>query len=204
MPRGRGGRSGKGSGRSHRFRHLLDPRTTNVSRTSLEAVATVEEVELPDWLDVVLERSLHFSPVVLNEDAGVREVYDVSVPVTHAFVANGIVNHNTVNLPETATVEDIADAYLKAWHLGIKALAIYRDGSKTAQALRTDAQKDAPAPISQEDIDKAVADALERAGPSADGCRASASRSRTSSRSAATRATSRPGCTTTERSARSS
>ena len=40
-----------------------------------------------------------------------------------------------------ATVEDIADAYMQAWHLGIKALAIYRDGSKTAQALRTDAQE---------------------------------------------------------------
>jgi ribonucleoside-diphosphate reductase alpha chain len=47
----------------------------------------------------------------------------------------------TVNLPQTATVEDIADAYLQAWRLGIKALAIYRDGSKTAQALRTDAQE---------------------------------------------------------------
>ena len=49
----------------------------------------------------------------------------------------------TVNLPQTATVEDIADAYLQAWRLGVKALAIYRDGSKTAQALRTDAQKTA-------------------------------------------------------------
>ncbi len=47
----------------------------------------------------------------------------------------------TVNLPETATVEDIADAYTRGWKGGLKALAIYRDGSKTAQALRTDAQK---------------------------------------------------------------
>jgi ribonucleoside-diphosphate reductase alpha chain len=46
----------------------------------------------------------------------------------------------TVNLPQSATVEDIADAYIQAWRLGVKALAIYRDGSKTAQALRTDAQ----------------------------------------------------------------
>ena len=52
----------------------------------------------------------------------------------------------TVNMPETATVEDIADAYIQAWRLGIKALAIYRDGSKTAQALRTDAQQGVPAP----------------------------------------------------------
>src|SRR5579871_5714042 len=55
------------------------------------------------------------------------------------FISGAI--SKTVNLPQTATVEDIADAYLQAWHLGIKALAIYRDGSKTAQALRTDAQK---------------------------------------------------------------
>src|ERR687890_1395828 len=49
----------------------------------------------------------------------------------------------TVNLPQTATVEDIAEAYIQAWKLGVKALAIYRDGSKTAQALRTDAQQSA-------------------------------------------------------------
>jgi ribonucleoside-diphosphate reductase alpha chain len=56
----------------------------------------------------------------------------------------------TVNMPQTATVEDIADAYLQAWHLGIKALAIYRDGSKTAQALRTDAQKAKDTPVAIE------------------------------------------------------
>jgi ribonucleoside-diphosphate reductase alpha chain len=50
----------------------------------------------------------------------------------------------TVNLPQSATVEDIADAYVQAWEVGVKALAIYRDGSKTAQALRTDAQDVAP------------------------------------------------------------
>jgi len=43
-------------------------------------------------------------------------------------------------MPSEATVEDIADVYMQGWKLGLKALAIYRDGSKTAQALRTDAQ----------------------------------------------------------------
>jgi ribonucleoside-diphosphate reductase alpha chain len=52
----------------------------------------------------------------------------------------------TVNLPESATVEDVADAYLQGWKLGLKALAIYRDGSKTAQALRTDTKKSADEP----------------------------------------------------------
>jgi ribonucleoside-diphosphate reductase alpha chain len=55
------------------------------------------------------------------------------------FISGAI--SKTVNLPSTASVEDIIDAYTQAWRLGIKALAIYRDGSKTAQALRTDAQK---------------------------------------------------------------
>jgi ribonucleoside-diphosphate reductase alpha chain len=70
----------------------------------------------------------------------------------------------TVNVPESATVEDIEDAYIKAWHLGIKALAIYRDGSKTAQALRTDAQKSKSAP-SEAELDKAIAEALAKAPP---------------------------------------
>jgi ribonucleoside-diphosphate reductase alpha chain len=63
----------------------------------------------------------------------------------------------TVNLPESVTVEDIADIYTEGWKLGLKALAIYRDGSKTAQALKTDAgeKKDADeeataAPVSPE------------------------------------------------------
>jgi ribonucleoside-diphosphate reductase alpha chain len=62
---------------------------------------------------------------------------------TQPFLSGAI--SKTVNLPETATVADIADAYTEGWKGGLKALAIYRDGSKTAQALRTDAQKDAEA-----------------------------------------------------------
>ena len=57
---------------------------------------------------------------------------------TQPFLSGAI--SKTVNLPETATVADIADAYTEGWKGGLKALAIYRDGSKTAQALRTDAQ----------------------------------------------------------------
>ena len=72
----------------------------------------------------------------------------------------------TVNLPQEASVEDIADAYIQAWRLGVKALAIYRDGSKTAQALRTEAQTEAPAPADVDAIvEQAVAKALAEAGP---------------------------------------
>jgi ribonucleoside-diphosphate reductase alpha chain len=88
------------------------------------------------------------------------------------FISGAI--SKTVNLPQTATVEDIADAYIQAWKCGVKALAIYRDGSKTAQALRTDAQEEKHASggaeavvpegyFSQQELDKAVAEAVAKA-----------------------------------------
>ena len=67
-------------------------------------------------------------------------MFDLSVPETHAFVANGIVNHNTVNLPESATAEDIESIYLEGWKLGLKALAVYRYNCKVGQPL-SDARK---------------------------------------------------------------
>ena len=83
----------------------------------------------------------------------------------------------TVNMPQTVSVEDIADAYIEAWRCGVKALAIYRDGSKTAQALRTDAQQGVPdadaspsavaeaveGMYTQEQLDAAVAGAVTKA-----------------------------------------
>ncbi|HEU4979850.1 MAG TPA: vitamin B12-dependent ribonucleotide reductase, partial [Solirubrobacterales bacterium] len=79
------------------------------------------------------------------------EIFDVAVgerSISHTghidmmaavqpFISGAI--SKTVNLPESATVSDIADAYSYGWLKGLKALAIYRDGSKTAQALKTDA-----------------------------------------------------------------
>ncbi|MFC7625823.1 vitamin B12-dependent ribonucleotide reductase [Microlunatus sp. GCM10028923] len=53
----------------------------------------------------------------------------------------------TVNLPETATVEEIGEVYLQGWKLGLKALAVYRDNCKVGQPLSDGKakQKDAPA-----------------------------------------------------------
>jgi ribonucleoside-diphosphate reductase alpha chain len=62
---------------------------------------------------------------------------------TQPFLSGAI--SKTVNLPESATVGDIAEAYTEGWKGGLKALAIYRDGSKTAQALRTDTKGSADA-----------------------------------------------------------
>ena len=46
----------------------------------------------------------------------------------------------TVNLPESATVEDIESIYMEGWKLGLKALAVYRDNCKVGQPL-SDARK---------------------------------------------------------------
>ncbi len=43
----------------------------------------------------------------------------------------------TVNMPSSATAEEIADCYVQAWKLGLKAIAIYRDGCKRTQPLST-------------------------------------------------------------------
>src|SRR5207344_3666435 len=43
----------------------------------------------------------------------------------------------TVNMPTDATPDDIANAYLESWRLGLKAVAVYRDGCKRSQPLST-------------------------------------------------------------------
>ena len=61
------------------------------------------------------------------------------------FISGAI--SKTVNVPKDATPDDIMQAYVESWRLGVKAIAIYRDGSKRMQPLNTskDAKKEAPA-----------------------------------------------------------
>ncbi|HEV2470057.1 MAG TPA: vitamin B12-dependent ribonucleotide reductase [Candidatus Sulfotelmatobacter sp.] len=59
------------------------------------------------------------------------------------FISGAI--SKTVNLPENASIEDIMDAYLQAWKLGLKAVAIYRDGCKKSQPLSAAGTKTAQA-----------------------------------------------------------
>jgi ribonucleoside-diphosphate reductase alpha chain len=57
------------------------------------------------------------------------------------FISGAI--SKTVNLPENASVEDISEAYLQAWKLGLKAVAVYRDGCKKSQPLSAAGSKTA-------------------------------------------------------------
>jgi ribonucleoside-diphosphate reductase alpha chain len=49
------------------------------------------------------------------------------------FISGAI--SKTINMPSTATVNDVSDAYIMAWELGLKSITIYRDGSKLSQPL---------------------------------------------------------------------
>ena len=65
---------------------------------------------------------------------------------TQPFLSGAI--SKTVNLPQEATVEDVAEAYAESWRQGIKAVAIYRDGSKGTQPLNTSMdEKREPSPL---------------------------------------------------------
>jgi len=58
---------------------------------------------------------------------------------TQPFISGAI--SKTINMPEESTVDDIVDAYVESWRLGLKAVAIYRDGSKRVQPLSSGSDK---------------------------------------------------------------
>ncbi|HET6544226.1 MAG TPA: vitamin B12-dependent ribonucleotide reductase, partial [Chryseolinea sp.] len=60
------------------------------------------------------------------------------------FISGAI--SKTINLPYEASVEDISESYMLSWELGLKACALYRDGSKLSQPLSTKSDKKKPKP----------------------------------------------------------
>ena len=62
---------------------------------------------------------------------------------TQPFISGAI--SKTINMPADASVDEIAKAYVESWKLGVKAVAIYRDGSKRTQPLSTSGKSAAPA-----------------------------------------------------------
>src|ERR1019366_8300623 len=58
---------------------------------------------------------------------------------TQTFISGAITK--TINLPNEATIEEIAEAYKLSWKLGLKACALYRDGSKLSQPLSNKSDK---------------------------------------------------------------
>ncbi|MFO1520404.1 MAG: vitamin B12-dependent ribonucleotide reductase [bacterium] len=82
------------------------------------------------------------------------------------FISGAI--SKTVNLPNESSVEDIEEIYMQAWRLGLKAIALYRDGCKLSQPLSSGTKKSsetssaAPAPAPVEAVAKNSSEALKR------------------------------------------
>jgi ribonucleoside-diphosphate reductase alpha chain len=109
-------------------------------------------------------------------DKGVRSI----APMGHVkmmgaiqpFISGAI--SKTVNVPNEATVEDIVETYIESWKHGVKAIAIYRDGSKAVQPLSTSKDSSSSSPLPpgegqgeglQAAIDAGVKEALAKRGP---------------------------------------
>lgn len=86
-----------------------------------------------------------------------RTAYEVS-PIEHLQVQALVQEYidqsisKTLNFPASATPEDVADAYLMAWYMGLKGLAVYVDGSRQVQTLYTAETNDDACPVCDGDV----------------------------------------------------
>jgi ribonucleoside-diphosphate reductase alpha chain len=110
------------------------------SNGTIEAAPGLDEAHLPIF-DCAFrptngERSIHYMGHLRMMGA------------VQPFISGAI--SKTVNLPSTVSADEISEAYLEGWRLGLKAVAIYRDGSKRTQPLSTaegDKAKPADRPV---------------------------------------------------------
>jgi ribonucleoside-diphosphate reductase alpha chain len=97
-------------------------------RNSIVGAPYVKTESYPVFDCAVGERAIHYTGHVKMMGA------------VQPFISGAI--SKTVNLPETATVDDVAQLFIDAWKIGVKAIAIYRDNCKVAQPLSSTKDKD--------------------------------------------------------------
>jgi ribonucleoside-diphosphate reductase alpha chain len=102
-------------------------------RNSIIGAPYVKAEHYPVFDCAVGERAIHYGGHVKMMGA------------TQPFISGAI--SKTVNLPETATVDEVAGLFLDAWKLGVKAIAIYRDNCKVAQPLSGKKEAAAAPPV---------------------------------------------------------
>lgn len=105
-------------------------------QTILEYLSTHETIEGAPFLK---EEDLPIFDCAFPPKNGKRVIHYMGhlkmMAAVQPFLSGGI--SKTVNVPHEMTVDEITDVYITAWKLGIKAVAIYRDGSKQVQPLTT-------------------------------------------------------------------
>jgi len=79
-----------------------------------------------------------FSEIEKIEVLNPEETYDLEIEDDHSYVANGIICHNTHNLPENISLEEVNKIYFKSWKAGCKGCTIYREGSRSGVLVSSD------------------------------------------------------------------
>ncbi len=129
------------------------------SKEVQEIVEYLDENETIEGAPQLADAHLAVFDCAFKPRAGARTIhYNGHLKMMGAvqpFISGAI--SKTINMPAEATVDEVAEAYVTAWKLGLKSVAIYRDGSKRVQPLNT----------GRKDIEKAV-DAVASIAPSDD------------------------------------
>jgi ribonucleoside-diphosphate reductase alpha chain len=103
-------------------------------RNTIVGAPYVKSEHYPVFDCAIGERAIHYTGHVKMMGA------------VQPFISGAI--SKTVNLPETATVDEVAQLYVESWKLGVKAIAIYRDNCKVAQPLSGKADASQTLPVS--------------------------------------------------------
>ena len=104
-----------------------------------EILAYIDENGTPEGMSLLKEQHLPVfdcAAVPLNGTRYIKPMGHIEMMTAIQPFLSGSIS-KTVNLPGDTTPEEIADIYTKAWQKGVKALAVYRDGSKRVQPLQT-------------------------------------------------------------------
>jgi ribonucleoside-diphosphate reductase alpha chain len=113
---------------------------------SKDVQAIVEHIDEHDTIEGAPELHDEHLPVfdcAFKAAQGSRAIHHLGhlrmMGAVQPFISGAI--SKTINMPNAATVDEIMDAYIEAWRLGVKAVAIYRDGCKRTQPLNTARQE---------------------------------------------------------------
>ena len=109
-----------------------------------DIVHRIEEDDTVETADQLHPEHLPVFDCAFKPVNGKRSIHHLAhirmMAAAQPFISGAI--SKTVNMPEDCTVEDIEEAYMTGWRMGLKALAIYRDGSKRSQPLSTTKESD--------------------------------------------------------------
>jgi len=104
-----------------------------------EIVQYIDENDTIEGAPHVLEQHLPVFDCAFKPANGTRSIHHMGhlkmMGAVQPFISGAI--SKTINMPANATVEEIENAYYEAWKLGLKAVAVYRDGCKRSQPLST-------------------------------------------------------------------